>query len=125
LARIIVPADCGNSPKNLLLKKLNIAFAKGQVNVLLKAATDDIVWNILGDKKVEGKKAFAAVLKEMKRTKVERLVIQNIISHGKAGTVNGEMTLASGQTFSFCDVYQFANAKGQAIQSITSYVMAS
>ena len=122
---IVASADCGNSPKNLLLKKWNIAFAKGQVKVLLKSVTDDIVWNILGDKKVEGKAAFAAVLNEMKQTKVKRFVIHNIVTHGKAGAVNGEMTVASGQTFSFCDVYQFASAKGQAIQSITSYVMTS
>lgn len=108
-----------------MLKKFNVALAKGQVNVLLKIVSDDIVWNILGDKKVEGKKAFAAVLNEMRATKVEQLVIRNIISHGKAGSVNGEMTISSGQTFSFCDVYQFANAKGQTIQSITSYIMAS
>jgi hypothetical protein len=122
---IVVSADCGNSPKNLLLKKLNIAFAKGQIHVWLKAVTDDIVWNILGDKRIEGKPALRVVLEEMKQTKVQRLVIHNIISHGKAGAVNGEITLASGQTFSFCDVYQFSNAKGQSIQSITSYVMTS
>lgn len=107
-----------------MLKKLNIAFAKGQTTIWLKTVTNDIVWNILGDKKVEGKKALAIVLNEMKQTKVKRLIIHNIISHGKTGAVNGEMTLESGQTFSFCDVYQFGNAKGQTIQSITSYVMA-
>lgn len=122
---IVVSAGCGNSPKNLLLKKLNIAFAKGQVNVWLKSVTDDIVWNILGDKRIEGKAALRVVLEEMKETKVQRLIIHNIISHGKAGAVNGEITLASGQAFSFCDVYQFSNAKGQSIQSITSYVMTS
>ena len=47
MTRVIVSEDCGNSPKNLFLQNLTIAFAKHDSKFILDSVTDDIRWNIL------------------------------------------------------------------------------
>ena len=55
MTKITVSADCGNAPKKGFLKEINIAFAKGNLDFLTESVTDKIVWNIIGNKKIEGK----------------------------------------------------------------------
>jgi len=50
--------DCGNAPKKLLLKELNIAFARGDSEKILSFVTDDIVWEIVGEKRLKGIENF-------------------------------------------------------------------
>lgn len=42
MVTINVTEDCGNSPKNLLLKELNIAFARGDIASLTDLVTADL-----------------------------------------------------------------------------------
>jgi ketosteroid isomerase-like protein len=56
--KIIVEEDCGNAPKKLLLKELNIAFARGDSEKILSFVTDDIVWKIVGEKRLKGIENF-------------------------------------------------------------------
>jgi hypothetical protein len=37
--------------------------------------------------------------------------------------VNGTMKLDSGKQYAFCEVFEFGNAKGTNVRSITSYVI--
>ncbi|MFT7898482.1 hypothetical protein VBY74_00745 [Tenacibaculum ascidiaceicola] len=39
-------------------KEFNIALAKGDLEFLTESVTDEIVWNIIGDRKIEGKEEF-------------------------------------------------------------------
>lgn len=58
MTKIISSPNCGNSPKMEFLKDFNIAFAKGNLEIIADSVTDDIVWNIIGDRKIEGKENF-------------------------------------------------------------------
>ena len=49
MTRVTISEDCGNSPKNIFVQELTIAFAKADSRFLLKNVTDDVLWNILGD----------------------------------------------------------------------------
>ena len=124
MTKVIVGEDCGNSPKNIFLKELTAAFAKGDSKYLLAHVTDDIHWNIVGYGSIEGKDEFANTLKQMKDVKVKSVTIHHIATHGKSGFVNGTTQLEDGKTSTFCDVYEFSNAKGSAVKEITSYVIA-
>jgi hypothetical protein len=53
--------------------------------------------------------------------KVAELTIQNVVTHGKAGAVNGIRKLTNGKTVGFCDVYEFGNTKGTLVKEITTY----
>ena len=123
MTKIISSPNCGNSPKMEFLKQFNIAFAKGNVAFLTERVTDDIVWNIIGDKKIEGKENFTAALEKMKNNIADELILDQVLSHGKEGAANGTMKMQDGKKYAFSDFYVFEGAKGTKIKSITSYVM--
>lgn len=124
MTKVIVGEDCGNSPKNRFLKELTAAFAKGDSKYILAHVTEDIRWKILGYGSIEGKDDLTNTLKQMKSLKVNTVTIHHIATHGKAGFVNGTTLLEDGKMSTFCDVYEFSNAKGSAVKEITSYVIA-
>ncbi|ALJ04858.1 DNA-binding protein [Pseudalgibacter alginicilyticus] len=121
MTKIISSPNCGNSPKMEFLKLFNIAFAKGDVAFLNENVTDDIVWNMIGDKKLEVIKAFTEELEKMQSVKASELILNQILSHGKEGAVNGVMTMENGKQYAFSDFYLFQSAKGEKLKEITSY----
>ncbi|MBT28564.1 MAG: DNA-binding protein [Thalassobius sp.] len=123
MAKLTLLENCGNSPKSTFLQELNIAFAEGNVAFISSSVTEDIVWNMIGDKMIQGKEDFVNALERMKATKTQELILKSIITHGKEGAANGEMILENGEKYAFCDVYEFSNAKGSVIKTITSYVI--
>jgi hypothetical protein len=123
MTRVILHEDCGNSPKNKLLKKFTIAFAKRDVKFILDSVTENVGWNILGDQMIEGKENLTEFLKRSKNMPVALLTIHHVTSHGKAGAVDGTQMSKEGKILAFCNVYEFRNTKGTVISQITSYVI--
>ncbi|WP_303925204.1 nuclear transport factor 2 family protein [Draconibacterium sediminis] len=123
MTKIVSKPNCGNSPKMEFLKEFNIAFAKGNVEFITGNVTDEIVWNIIGNKKIEGKEKFTEELEKMKSEKVSELIIDQILSHGKEGAASGTIKMQNGKEYAFSDFYKFKGAKGAKIRSITSYVI--
>lgn len=103
------------------LRQFNIAFAEGNVGFLTDNVAQDIVWDIIGDKKIEGNEAFKEELEKMQSTKVTELILNQILSHGKEGAVNGLMTMENGNQYAFSDFYVFQSTKGEKVKAITSY----
>jgi hypothetical protein len=101
MTKVIIDADCGNSPKNMLIQKLTIAFAKGDTKFILGSVTHDIRWNIVGDQLIHGKDDFARALEQRKNDKAVELTIRHIATHGKAGAADGITKLKKGKTLAF------------------------
>jgi SnoaL-like domain len=120
--RIIPSGDCGNSPKNTLLQDMAIAFAKRDARFLLDHVTDDIRWEVVSAQVVEGKDAFAHALEKLSLGEVTQVTIEHVVSHGRTGAING-FVQHSATTSDFCDVFEFANAKGERVKTIRSYVI--
>jgi len=123
MTKIIIGEDCGNSPKNLLVQKLTIAFAKGDSKHILGSVTDDIRWNIVGDELIQGKKNLAQALQQRKASKAAELTVHHISTHGRSGAANGAIKFNNGKTRAFCDVYEFKDTKGSSVKEITSYLI--
>lgn len=123
MTKIISSPNCGNSPKMEFLKEFNIAFAKGNVKFITESVTDEIVWNVIGGKRIEGKEKFREELEKMKPKKATELIIDQILSHGKEGATNGIIKMQNGKKYAFSDFYKFKGAKGAKIKSMTSYVI--
>lgn len=123
MTKIVSSPNCGNSPKMEFLKQFNIAFVKGNVKFLTESVPNEIVWNIIGDRKIEGKVNFAEELEKMKEVKATELILDQILSHGKEGAANGIIKMNNGEKYAFSDFYLFKGAKGTIIKSITSYVI--
>ncbi|PAV30961.1 hypothetical protein CIL05_04400 [Virgibacillus profundi] len=122
--KVICTEDCGNAPKKQQLKDFNIAFAKNDLEFLMEYVTDDIIWNIVGEKQIKGKENFEEELRKMNTDIAEELQMTNIITHGKTGAVNGVLRFDKKKNYSFCDVYTFSSAGKKAkIKEITSYVI--
>ncbi|MBJ7879838.1 hypothetical protein [Gelidibacter salicanalis] len=54
MTKINIPFDCGNLPKREFIKQFNIAFAMGNSDFIIDHVSEDIVWIIHGDKRIEG-----------------------------------------------------------------------
>ena len=121
MVKITCKEDCGNSPKMLFLQRFNIALAERDLPTLLDSVSDTITWDVIGKKRIQGKENFMDALAE--DIHISELVIHQIVTHGKGGAVNGEFTLEDGTQFAFSNVYQFASAKGDKLQTLTSYVI--
>ena len=115
--------DCGNAPLKEMLRDFNVAFGKGDVESIAEKLTDDIVWEMVGDKKYEGKKAVTEELERMKEFKAAELTIEHIITHGRTAACNGSLVMKrGGNKYAFCDIYDFdKNGKNAKIRKMISY----
>jgi hypothetical protein len=127
MVKIVISADCGNSPKNLLLRDFNIAMAKGDFSFIKKSLVDDVTWHLYepsGQKEIHRRDG---VLKEYTNNLVivpKEFFIDTVISHGNIGAVNGTIRSKDGKSYVFCDVYKFgSHAKGARIKEMTSYII--
>jgi hypothetical protein len=123
MTKVIVSEGCGNSPKNTFVEKLVIAIAKGDSKFMFASITEDIRWNFVGGRLIEGRENFVEAFEQMKKNKALELSIDHIATHGKSGAADGKIKMESGKTFGFCDVFEFNGVKAQGIRSITSYVI--
>ncbi|MDE2747740.1 MAG: nuclear transport factor 2 family protein [Chloroflexota bacterium] len=123
MTRITIHADCGGAPKKQLLRDLNIAFAKADVEGILEFFSDDIRWRIMGEADLRGKEAVRAALEAMQEMVASELIIHSIIIQGRAAAVNGLIRTEGGGSVAFCDICQFESADGNKIQSMMSYAV--
>jgi len=122
MTKIDIPFDCGNSPKREFIKEFNIAFAKGNLDFIIGHVSDDIVWTIHGDKKIEGKESFSKEIHKMKENVADKMTLRSIITHGIEASAHGEIKMGD-KTYAFCDVYVFTNTTGEIIKTMESYVL--
>ncbi len=124
MTTIIMNEGCGNSPKNDFLIQFTTAYARGDVPFILSRISEEITWNIVGDRLVCGKMDFTnAIQQHMNQAAVAELAIYHVATHGRAGAVDGTMTLENGLKTAFCHVFDFSSAKGDTIKAITSYII--
>ncbi len=121
---IHVTEDCGNAPRKIVIRDFNIAYARSDYDYVLEQLTDDVVWQMVGDRTIRGKQDVALMLQQTTDFAPSALHLTNIITHGRTAAANGILTLAD-SSLSFCDVYIFNSAGKQGkIKEITSYVIA-
>jgi len=125
MTKVIIGKDCGNSPKNQFLQKLSVAFTEVDADYLLDIIAEEIRWNIIGEKIIQGKADFTKALVQLKKCEVEELTILHALSHGKVGSVHGTKKMNYGELIAYCDVYEFTGAKFSKLNEITSFVVQS
>ena len=113
--------DCGNSPKNVFVEDLTIALAKRDARALDAKLTNDVRWTLAGGSTVHGKPALNEALAGGEP--IARLTIAHVVTHGRAGAVNGTLEDAQGRIRDFCNVYEFGSAKGDSVGAITAYLV--
>ncbi len=109
-----------------LLKKLNDAFANCDTEFLNKSVTDDIKWDIIGEKVISGRKDFEKSLDRMSHGGPTKINVHEIISIGDRSVVEGtvEFSVEPGKKkkYAFCDVYIFSKDDKNKFIELRTYV---
>jgi hypothetical protein len=121
----IVIGETGvNSPRQGWLRDFNLAFIAGEIDKTLEFVAEDIVWELVGEGRIEGREGMRAWLRSMAGKKAKRVELKHFITHGRVASVNGSYEMESGSKFEFCDVYEFADeTDGSPIRRYTSCVV--
>ena len=119
--KIVRSADCGNSPKNLLVQALVIAIETSNRAAFTRCVSDEVTWAVPGRRSFAGRAAALAFLTARRADKPHKLIVLRALSHGHSGAGDGIVLLASGLTRNFCHVVDFTNARGSRIANISSY----
>lgn len=120
--KINIQPDCGNSPKKEFIKDFNLAFFQADTKFIIDHVSDDIVWEIYGDKTIKGKADFNKEIMSMVGCSADELIIHHIITHGKEAACNGEFVMNE-KRYAFTDVYVFASAGSKSIEKMYSYIL--
>lgn len=117
----IVPSgDCGNSPKNQFAERIAIALETGDAAFLSDLLDSDFNWEV-GSDNLSGPEPALTRLKSAKRP--VRLIIDRVVTHGKAGAVNGVAEFSRPKRRRrFCHVLTFTNTKCNRLGRITSFL---
>ena len=109
-----------------LLKKFNDAFASCDTDFLANSVTDDIIWNIVGEKIISGKKDFQKSLDRMKHGGPTEIKVSEIIISDDRSVVEGivEFYVEPGKKkkYAFCDVYIFSKTDDTKFKELRTYV---
>lgn len=121
--KLICKEDCNNAPKKQYILDFNIAFANADTEKILDMLDDNAVWHMVGVKILKDKESIRKQLELISTNKAEVLNIENILSHGKMCSANGQIYFTNHKV-AFCDVYTFSShSKNAKIKAIQSYVI--
>ena len=120
MMKVIRSSGCGNSPKQKLVEDMSVALAGADVGIMASLAVPELVWLHIGKKPIEGQDAVLSAIR--KSGPATEVAIERVVSHGRAGAVNGIIT-RSGKHTAFCHMFEFKNAKGTHVKSISTYSM--
>ena len=124
MVKINVYEDCGNAPKKLFLKDFIVSIVTNDHTAITRNTTDDISWNLVGDRRIEGKEHVLSELRQLRHDKAVELTIHTIATHGYNGVVDGILKFKGGKSIAFCDVYQFRSSTNNApVKAITTYAI--
>jgi len=120
MLKIIVPKDCDNAPKKRLLRDLQIAHARGNVEEVLSYFTEEVQWDVPGQSVLTGKESIRQFLNQMSSLSTQALYLDQIITHGKEAAVRGRLVFENREV-RFADFYEFRSAGSKEIKTITTF----
>ena len=115
MPEVIRAADCHNSPKNQRAE--DIALALFGVGTLPE---DQIAEGAVWDRPGGAVSGRAAILAAIAPEGITRIAADQVVTHGKAGSVSGRVTRA-GETRLFCHVIRFTSASARQIAQLVSF----
>ncbi|WP_417233455.1 hypothetical protein [Arthrobacter sp.] len=121
-ADIILPQDCGNSPRLLLVGDLIVAWARGDRAAVEPRLADDFSWSVVGAATDSGPHQPGIPRPGLEP---ERIEILSTITHGRLAACDG--FLADGpRRVDFCHVLHFTGASKTArIAAVRTYLQPS
>lgn len=110
------------------LDAVNDAYARGDIDFFETNVTDDVYFEMVGDRSVRGREALLALMRSMADWPLPQIAVENVITHGSRAAVEGTMRLEDKEgvvkTYGFCDVYEMSDPTNPKIRSVKSYILA-
>jgi uncharacterized protein len=105
-----------------VVEKVNAAFAAGDVEGFLAHCAEDVVFLMMGHRRVEGK---AAIREWMANGASEppKFSVQSVITSENRAVCYGDMTMPEEDgtgSYEYCDVYQIENGK---VKELRAYIV--
>ncbi|MGD6941215.1 hypothetical protein ACQCT6_04175 [Cytobacillus gottheilii] len=119
--RFTLSKDCGNSPKKKLIQEIIVAAARKDSSFILEYCDEALCWKIVNKVNLQGKEKAGAYLQS--NMMISQLELLSVITHGKHAAAHGQLTLANGDSYSFCHVIDFISAGKNVLKNVTSYVI--
>ena len=110
--------DCGNSPRNTTAEEIGLAFC-GAVEMPAGMMSDTTLWRCADGSELVGDHAVEEGLDAL--TPPRRVVVDSVVTHGRAGAVSGRIEPARGKTHLFCHVLRFTSASGRSLAEVTTF----
>lgn len=123
MAKVIAGSDCGNAPKSKFIYDFLVALANDDLETALGMLEYDARLEIIGRDSFGGNEEIQDIItKEGGRSKVIKLEISKIISHGKHCAANGTMHFEDGGKVAFNNMYTFSShSKNAKLKLIETY----
>lgn len=119
MAKVNRSKDCGNSPKNAFAQEVAIAIEKGDSKALDKVLVEGATCTLENGQRVSRSDFLDALNRH--RAKPTVIDVDRVVTHGRAGAVDGASRLGNARLRRFCHVLHFANTKGDKVAHISSY----
>ena len=118
--KVIRSSGCGNSSKQKPLEDMSVALAGADAGLINLLAVPELVWLNVGKTPIEGQNAVLSAIR--KSGPATEVAIERVVSHGRAGAVNGIIT-RGGKRTAICHMFEFNNFKWAHVKSISTYSM--
>ena len=105
-----------------IIKKVNDAFARNDVESFLTHCHDDFQWTMVGDKPVKGKDAIRKFMASAP-PEPPKFTVDTIVADGDIVTCIGDMTMVENGAevpYSYCDVWRF---RGDKLAELRAFVI--
>ncbi|UII20756.1 nuclear transport factor 2 family protein [Fulvivirga ligni] len=110
-----------------LIRTYNECFITNDFDKILSLVTDDVEWEVIGDRHLKGKEKMKEFLYSMPTDMESSLKLDHILTHGYEATCNGKVSYVNSKgekgEVHFCDVFTFKGLKDPRISKMTSYII--
>lgn len=118
---VILPADCGNAPRMVIVGDFIANWASGDHEALSTWLSEDASWTLVGTGTYSGPGSARDAIPQQSP---DRLVFQSIVTHGRLASCDGYLQNGPDRT-PFSHAIRFAGAtKSAKIAEIRTYMIA-
>lgn len=97
-----------------ILHKANTLVTEGDNEGFLAFCTDDVIWEFIGDRKLEGKEAVRRYMAEV-YVQPPKFDVEYMVAEADFVTVTGKISLKNNQgkvvDYAYCDVWKFRHGR--------------
>ncbi|THD75857.1 nuclear transport factor 2 family protein [Thalassobius vesicularis] len=117
MTQVIRSSDCENSPRNQRVEQIALALL-GAGDLPDSVLSEGAVWDRNGGA-ISGRAAIQTLRATLPRC--EEIRVDQVVSHGKAGTASGTLRRPGQRDRLFCHVIRFTSTAASEIAQIVSF----